>query len=210
MLPQQVKDLYFAANRWLVRPNTLVARFRYRRPDGDGLYLHVGCGETYIPGMINIDGNVARKIDLWLDLRNRLPFPDRSAAFIYCAHTLEHLFPDEAQRVLAEFCRVLRDDGVVRLATPDFAHALRIAAGHPAEDPQRRFSHASGQAIDYLFCEGQHKYAYSFEVMADFAREAGFTQVTHYSAENGTAPRDYGRVKVGDEYAGSLVVELRR
>jgi predicted SAM-dependent methyltransferase len=209
MIRQQIKNSYFALNRWLVKPNTLLARLRYRRAsDAEGFYLHLGSGPVYIPGMINIEGNIMRRKDLWLDLQNPLPFPDRSVYFVYCSHTLEHFYPDEAMQLLREIHRVLRDDGVARIATPSFEHALEIAAGHPAEDPQRAFSDPHGQAIDYLFCDGQHKYAYSFTVMERFARDAGFTGITNHSAD--PAPKRYGKIEVGDELAGSLIVELRR
>jgi predicted SAM-dependent methyltransferase len=211
MLRQQIKDIYFALNRWLVLPNTWIARLRFRKPrHSAGHYLHLGCGATYIPGMINIDGNRMRKMDAWLDLRNRLPFANESAAFIYCSHTIEHLFPDEAMRLLGEMRRVIKSDGIVRIAVPCLEHALQIASGHPAEDPQRVFPDPHGQAIDYLFCDGQHKYGYSFSVLSEFAKKAGFTRIENYSQTYTTTPKTYDHVTVGNEPAGSLVVELRR
>lgn len=210
MFNQKLKNFYFAINRWAVLPATWLARWRYRNPPAEGLAIHLGCGEKYIAGMVNVDGYRLRKIDVWLDLRNDLPFPDRSASFVYCSHTLEHFYVDEATHLLREIHRVLRDDGTARIAVPSLEHALEIAAGHPAEDPQRRFEHAHGQAVDYLFCDGQHKYGYSFSIMSEFARQAGFTRVVNYSAEHGVAPKRYGNVEVGNELAGSLVVELGR
>lgn len=211
MLRQSVKDLYFMANRILVMPNTWRASFKYRTPaHPEGHYLHVGCGEKYLDGFINIDGNLGRRVDCWLDLRNALPFADQSTHFIYCAHTLEHLYVEDAINLLAEFHRILKPDGTARVAVPSFEHGLKIAAGHPAEDPQRRFDDPYGQAIDYLFCDGQHRYCYSFSVLEKFARQVGFTRVYHYSADHGLAAKQYGRVTVEDVLAGSLIVELQR
>ena len=136
--------------------------------------------------------------------------PRRQRGLVYCAHTVEHLYVDECQRLLREFRRVLRGDGVLRLVTPSFEHALRIAAGHPAEDPQRRFPHASGQAIDYLFCDGQHRYAYSWDVMRQFLADAGFGGITNVGAEYGLGKKTYGRFELGPELAGSLLVEATR
>ena len=64
------KDLYFALNRYLSLPSSWAASVRYRldRPGRAGGYcVHLGCGFKYLDGMINTDGNVFRKIDLWLD-----------------------------------------------------------------------------------------------------------------------------------------------
>lgn len=211
MIEQGAKDLYFAANRWLSRPNLTLARLRFRNPDRpEGHYLHLGSGATYIPGMINAEGNLLARKDLWLDLRNPIPFPDASVFFLYCSHTLEHFVPTDAQRLLYEMRRILAPDGVVRLAVPSFEHALAIAAGQATATWPRAFDDAHAQAVNYLFCDGQHKYAYSFGLLERFARDAGFGSVEHYSARHGTTAKDYGAVRVGDEVEGSLVVELRR
>lgn len=212
MIRQQIKDLYYGLVRWLVLPNTWLARLRYRRAASatEGLRLHLGCGPHPFAGMINIDGNVFRKADLWLDLRNQLPFPDRSAALVYCSHMLEHLFPDDALRLLKEIHRVLRDDGVARIAVPSIEHAMSIARGEAVMKFPREFDDPSAQAVNYLFCDGQHKYGYSWGVIRQFAQQAGFTRITNYSTDHGVSPRAYGSVTLGNEMPGSLVVELMR
>ncbi len=211
MIRQSLKDVYFGLARYLAKPNHWARQLRYRlrgpeRPEGH--YLHLGCGFKYIPGMINADGNLFRRIDLWIDLRNGLPFPDRSCALVYSSHTLEHLYPDEAIALLREVRRVLADDGVARIAVPSMEYALEVARGETAEDWPRAFDDPIAQAVNYLFCDGQHKYAYSFEVLRTFAEQAGFEGVVNYSSFDGVAPKRYGAVTVGDEPAGSLVVEL--
>ena len=208
MLRQSLKDVYFWANQWMVLPNTLLGKIR--NGGKNGLYLHLGCGDDYREGMINVDGNIARKKDMWLDLRNRLPFSDKSAKLIYCCHTLEHLFPEDAIKVLKELYRVVADDGVVRLAVPSFERCLEIAAGRDESHWPRDFENSMSQAINYLYCDGQHKYAYCFDNMRVFAEQAGFGDVYNYSGEHGVAPRDYDHVTLGDEPPGSLIVELRR
>ena len=209
MVRQQLKDVYFALTRHLSLVNHVSVRHRYRQASkAEGLYLHLGCGVTYIPGMINIDGNVRRKTDAWLDLRNGLPFPTESAFFIYTCHTIEHLYPDEAIRLIREMHRVLKNGHLARVAVPSMEHAMMIAAGSAQSEWPRRFSDSLGQAINYLFCDGQHKYGYSYGSIAELALSAGFSDVSHYSRENGVTPKRYGKVLVGDEPAGSLVVEL--
>jgi predicted SAM-dependent methyltransferase len=212
MIRQQVKDLYFGLVRYLTLPNALLARLRFSRRIAvkGGLRLHLGCGPHYIPGMINIDGNLFRKKDLWLDLRNPLPFPDQSASLIYCSHMLEHLFPDDAIRLLKEMRRLLADDGVARVAVPCMEHALVIARGEAAMPFPRRFDDPLAQAINYLFCDGQHKFGYSWALLADFAAQAGFTRVSNYSIQCGVSQKKYGPIVLGNEPPGSLVVELGR
>ncbi len=209
MLSQQLKNAYFAVARYLCMPSTCIASLKHRmKPPQEGFDLHLGCGHKYIPGMINADGNRFQKIDLWIDLRNRLPFPDRSCRFVYSSHTLEHLFPDEAINLLQEIRRVLRPGGTARIAVPSVDHALQVAHGAAVEDWPRPFADPVAQAVNYLFCEGQHKYAYTYSILDAFARKAGFQGVADYSREHGVEPKKYGEVVVGDEPPGSLVVEL--
>lgn len=210
MIRQQVKDVYYSLTRFLTVPNYYVAKLRLSRHAGtNGHSMHLGCGGNYITGMINIDANLFRKTDLWLDLRIGLPCGDGSASFVYCSHTLEHFFPNDALQILGEIRRVLRPDGIARIAVPSFEYAMDIAAGKIEEKWPRSFDDPLGQAINYLFCDGQHKYAYSFGVLDSFARQAGFREVIHYSQEHGCQPKRYGEVEVGNEPKGSLVVELR-
>lgn len=210
MIRQQTKDLYYIVCRWLTIPNYLVTLMRYRRPAyPEGHYLHLGCGHDYMPGMVNIDGNVFRKKDLWLDLRNGLPFSDASVFFVFCCHVLEHLYPDEAIRLLKEIRRVLTREGVARVSVPSMEHAIKIMEGHAESHFPRAFRDPISQALNYLFCDGQHKYGYAFATLEQFALYAGFASVYHYSGHCGVAPKQYGRVTVGNEPPGSLVVELR-
>jgi predicted SAM-dependent methyltransferase len=211
MIRQSIKDVYFQFVRYLSLPSTTLAKIRYRLfgpPRPEGYYVHLGCGFKYIDGLINADGNVFRKIDLWHDLRNALPFPNDSCKFVYSSHTIEHMFPYEAISLLRDVKRVLKPDGVARIAVPSMEHALDIARGQRIEDWPRPFEDSVAQAVNYLFCDGQHKYAYNFDILSTFAREAGFSRIVNYSATSGVAPKQYGAVTVGDEPVGSLVVEL--
>ena len=98
----------------------------------------------------------------------------------------------------------------VRIAVPSFHHAMGLLEGNWRSRWPREFEDPASQAINYLFCEGQHKYAYCFPLLKQFAEEAGFTQVRDYSAQLGVTMKTYGRVTLGDEPPGSLVIELQR
>jgi len=210
MYHQRIKDAYFAVNRVLSRPAGMLVRSKYRNPPPEGYRIHLGCGQNYIDGMINADGYLGRNIDLWLDLRNRLPFPDGSVSLVYSSHVIEHLYPDEALSLLREIHRVLRDDGVARIAAPSMEFAAEIAAGKATTDFPRAFDDPVAQAVNYLFCDGQHKYAYSSGLMTEMAQQAGFGSIVDYSAEHGVLPKSYGSMTLGNEPEGSLVVELKR
>ena len=52
--------------------------------------------------------------------------PDASVNLIYASHVLEHFGRNEYKAVLKEWFRVLKPDGVLRLAVPDFAACAAI------------------------------------------------------------------------------------
>ena len=63
------------------------------------------------------------------DLTTPLGLPAATVDEILCEHVLEHLPADAWPALLADFHRVLRPGGVLRLAVPDY--------GAPGEPPAR-------------------------------------------------------------------------
>ncbi len=51
--------------------------------------------------------------------KKRLLFRDNSVDYIYTSHFLEHFKKFEAEKIIADCCRVLRNGGVIRIAVPD-------------------------------------------------------------------------------------------
>lgn len=80
--------------------------------------INLGCGATYLPGWINVDGNPFRKKDLWLDLRLRWPFRNDSVDGLVAAHVIEHLFDEELDHFFVEAKRVLKEGAFVHIEVP--------------------------------------------------------------------------------------------
>ena len=88
--------------------------------------LHLGCGKRQLPGFVHVD-----LIDLpHIDYRHRvdvLPiFDDASAELIYASHVLEYFDREEARATLAEWHRVLKPQGTLRVAVPDFEALIEV------------------------------------------------------------------------------------
>jgi SAM-dependent methyltransferase len=107
--------------------------------------LHLGCGINTPDGWINLDGAwnawlakhqiVCRMLkglhalpvslrdmrpDIIIhDVRKPLPFQDNSIHAIYASHLLEHLYLEEAKRLLKECFRILQPGGILRMVVPD-------------------------------------------------------------------------------------------
>lgn len=82
--------------------------------------LHLGCGSKYIPGWLHVDVVDGQHINLQHTIDALPMILDGTVDVIYACHVFEHYMRREAQRVLAEWFRVLKPQGLLRLAVPDF------------------------------------------------------------------------------------------
>ena len=64
---------------------------------------------------------IARKKNIkYCDASRKIPFEDSSVTFIYSCHMLEHLDKQETKTFFNECYRVLKPNGIMRIAVPDF------------------------------------------------------------------------------------------
>ncbi|MDB6084519.1 MAG: hypothetical protein JWN43_2400 [Gammaproteobacteria bacterium] len=81
--------------------------------------LHLGCGNEYIPGWINIDV-AGRKLDLRFDLDScrtqRLPFADESVDGFYLCHVFERI--KDTLALMEELYRVAKREARIHLRLP--------------------------------------------------------------------------------------------
>src|SRR2546423_10755102 len=86
--------------------------------------LNWGCGAITPYGWINSDINPWPGVDVVADIRAGLPLPERTIDYIVSIHALCDLPYLDLDRALAEFYRVLRSGGVLRLGLPDLDKAV--------------------------------------------------------------------------------------
>ena len=79
--------------------------------------LHLGCGPQILEGWINLDNVKYAGVDRVVDVTKGLPYKDVS--FVFAEHFIEHLAYADALKLMRECRRILRDDGVLRLSTPN-------------------------------------------------------------------------------------------
>ncbi len=91
-----------------------------------GLRLHLGCGRREIPGFYHIDLMPYPHVDHIGAVERLDQFADGTVTMIYACHVLEHFGRYRVFDVVAEWYRVLRPNGLLRLAVPDFQAAARF------------------------------------------------------------------------------------
>lgn len=150
--------------------------------------LHLGCGSVILPGWLNVDLQPYPGVERVLDVREGLPFKD--VAYIFSEHFLEHLDLDDALALLRECRRVLREDGVLRLTTPnlDWVWATSYATRWTPESPTRatidaaQWPHDESAARDCValnraFRAWGHRFLYNRAMLEDALRRAGFARI---------------------------------
>lgn len=96
--------------------------------------LHLGCGRRYIPGFYHVDVLPAPHVDRVGSATDLSWAADDSVDLIYASHLLEHFGRAEYPAILAEWHRVLRPGGILRLAVPDFAACAKLYYERGLED----------------------------------------------------------------------------
>jgi SAM-dependent methyltransferase len=100
------------------------------------LVLNVGCGparERALPAFfdgwkeIRVDLDPSVKPDVIADATDLSAFDAGSIGAIWSAHCIEHLYAHEVPRALAEFYRVLSDDGFACILVPDLQTIAQYA-----------------------------------------------------------------------------------
>ena len=215
MLHQRYKDIYFLLLAKATLPNFIYRRklHPWQSKEGQRLDLHLGCGPKYLTGFVNIDANPFHKVDLWLDVRNGLPFPSCSVDSIYSTHMFEHFYPDELARILRECFRVSKSGGGVRIVVPNLRNAiLAYEQGRIdwfGDAFPRHYESIGGRFTNFIFCDGQHRSAFDFSHLEETLRSAGFSKVVEVAEGKsilyGDDVPDYDRSK--EELSHSLYVE---
>lgn len=187
MKPQRLKDVYFTTVRPIARLSHLAWRSKLRhgiprelrRGENGQVWLHLGCGTKVHPNFVNIDGNIRYRPDMWLDLRNGLPFPTQSVDRVYACHVFEHFYWDELVGIFRECFRVLQHGGGIRILVPSVELAVQAyLEGDRDWFPEfpTAFDSLGGRFVNFLFCDGQHRLAFDFSFIVEALSMSGFVE----------------------------------
>jgi SAM-dependent methyltransferase len=117
------------------------------------------------------------------DVAFGLPFGDESVDCAYSSHLLEHLRPEQAERLIAEIWRTLKSGGYVRICVPDLSYALsRYEAGDKEEFLAYFFGWPDAGRL------AQHRYMYDFDMLRQLLEKAGFVSISRCRFREGHTP----------------------
>jgi predicted SAM-dependent methyltransferase len=167
------------------RKSRLVSRFQR---EGKDLKLHIGAGLNTLGGWINTD-IYANRQNLYLDLKNPFTFSDDLFDFVYSEHVFEHFSYEECRFMLSECLRVMKNDGVLRIATPDLKFLIRLYEETDStfindyiDWNATNFLHSrapknSVSVINNYVRDWGHQFIYDFETLKFLLLDVGFVDV---------------------------------
>ena len=141
----------------------------YLRPKGKGLKLHLGCGDYWQEGALNIDISVYGGTDMIWDLREGIPLQDAVVEIIEMYEVVEHFSPREIANLLDECYRVLIPDGKIRVSVPDMDKVIE----HYLQD-----KHKTIEWIYWYEEHANHKDGYTKEKIQKLFEDHRFLAVT--------------------------------
>lgn len=150
--------------------------------------LNVGCGRTFHPEWTNVDLESVDPQVLKHDIRQGLPFDDDTFDVVYHSHVLEHLAPEDGERLIAECYRVLKPGGVLRIVVPDLEQIARLYL----EMHDLAWQGDEQAAVDYNWIK--------LELLDQLVREFSGGRMGRYMSNPEIQNSDFVRSRVGDEF----------
>ena len=151
--------------------------------------LHLGCGSNYIEGWLNVDLD-SPVADVHVDLRGSLPYNDQSVDFIFNEHFLEHITREEGIAFLCECRRVLKQQGVIRVCTPDLRWlvAQYISGKLDEWEDVGWVPETSCRLINEGVSFWGHQFVYDLPELLTALREVGFSEIRQVFHRESTYP----------------------
>ncbi|MFQ5861513.1 MAG: methyltransferase domain-containing protein [Candidatus Brocadiales bacterium] len=184
MIRGYYKSYIFEVIRVLTFPNYF--RIKWLSPilNKNPLKLHLGSGNHYLPGWVNIEANPFKRKDCWLDLRNGLPFRDDSVKAIFSHSFFEHLDLEDLDFLLKECKRVLKMGGIMRIGVPSFEKGWEACQKGDWSAFSIHSRTISRTFINWILGYCQHKLMFTFESLKETLEDCGFSRIVECAFED--------------------------
>ena len=138
----------------------------------EGIKLHLGCGDVFRPGYVNVDRYDSNVADVVGDIMS-LPFATASADRIEAFHVIEHFDLIHCKYLLSEWFRVLKRGRKLVLEMPDLDKTYKEFVKSDSKTQERKLSWIFGIDSPGML----HKAGFSFELARRLLSECGFEDV---------------------------------
>lgn len=151
--------------------------------------LHIGCGSHLLSGWLNSDYPSQYDNVITLDATGPYPFEDGIFDYIFMEHLIEHWSFATGEQMLKECCRVMNEEGKIRISTPDlrFLFALLSEPDSELHGSYIRWSintfiqtapcYHPTFVINHFMRAWRHLFIYDERTLGIALARAGFTQI---------------------------------
>ena len=141
--------------------------------------LHLGCGKkNFGKDWDHIDVNEEYDHIKSHDIIN-LPYEENTVDLIYASHVFEYFDREEASEVLLKWKKVLKPNGILRIAVPDFESMVKLylEKGYPLSKFLGPLYGKWSVNNDNIY----HKTTYDFDSLKNILEEARFNNIEKWN-----------------------------
>ncbi len=151
--------------------------------------LHIGCGENILSDWLNSDIFVYSDRILHLDATDTFPFPSETFDYIFSEHMIEHISYLNGLSMLNECHRVLRNNGKIRISTPDLQFLIDLYRDEKSELQREYIKWTTDNyiksapyyndtfVINNFVRDWGHLFIYDEKTLRSSLEKAGFTEI---------------------------------
>lgn len=172
------------------------------------ILLHLGCGYIDDHRFVNIDRKRLPHVHYVKDVENLGFLAEDFADLIYASHVLEHISHLQVRKVLANWKRVLKPGGILRLSVPDFDRIIEIYNNENKDIGKIETSMMGGQED----ADNYHQSIYNRDYLERLLVEAGYRQVNTWQPDQAefSITGDWAGRLLYDKYPISLNIEAKK
>lgn len=156
-------------------------------------FLNLGCNSTIIDGWTNADFYDLRTLlsfkssdsfsqpNWFLDLRHSLNCDDNVWDGVFTEHTLEHLYPNQALKLIGEIFRTMKPGAWLRITVPDLNKYVNFYTGGNVDKDFKLRWQTGCEAIRSLTQDYYHCSVWNSELLSCCLKDSGFINVQEVS-----------------------------
>ena len=151
--------------------------------------LQIGAQSNSVEGWLNVDIEPKDNHVVLMDATVKFPFDDQAFDYVFSEHMIEHITYEQADFMLSEIFRITKDNGVIRIVTPDLKQLARVVLDPEKEEHKSYIKHyrdrffdesyplSSSLLVNKLFYSFHHRHIHTFESLENLLVKNGFTAV---------------------------------
>lgn len=189
--------------------------------------LQIGCGPYPMEGWLNTDimTNLRKGSPIYMDAGKPFPIPNASFDYVYSEHLFEHLTYSEATNMLKECYRILKPNGILRIATPNLQFLVDLYL-HPEKELNKKYNELNAErsgmpsspvyTVNYFHTTWGHKIIYDPMTLSRFLEDVGFKDIcqcemskSSHEALNGVE-QHFKSLQYDFNLLETMIVEARR